>query len=367
MINVNDLSNATNYTGISLPFVTVIVPSIFTRKQQLERCISALLRSDYSNFEILVVDNRPTPPTKPPDWVMSSEKIRVLHQPIPGISAARNLGLAKARGSIVAFTDDDVVVDAQWLRALVNNFTTRDDIACVTGLVLPLELDTVAQYWFEEYFGGFNRGTETKLYIPIHPVRQRLLAPSGVHRVLCISLTKSHITELSLYEAIVRCGAGANMAFRTGALQDAGGFDLALGTGTITKGGEDLAIFATILSNGGRIIYDPTAIVYHSHRQSYDELVNQVNGSGLGLTAMLTSLVHKDVRHLFIMAERLPSALRSIIKRQFFNNQEGYPRNTTATKMPPTYPKGLRLHELFGMAKGPLAYTLSRRTMNHYG
>jgi len=362
MVDKGEESNEVISSDAPLPFATIIVPSIFARDQLLEQCVSSLLQIDYPRFEILIVDNRPTSPTKLPDWAIYNEKINVLHQPIPGISAARNLGLARAQGAIVAFTDDDVEVDPNWLRSLVNRFATNDKIACVTGLVLPRELDTAAQRWFEEYLGGFNRGSEIKLYSPIHPSRQGLIRPL-VHQVICRSLTTGRTEQISLYEAVVRCGAGANMAFRTRALVDAGGFDLALGTGTATRGGEDLAIFAAILSNGSLIAYEPTAVVYHSHRRNYDELVKQVNGSGLGLTAMLTSLAYKDIRHLFIMAEHLPSALRSVIKRQFFNVNKKDTEDVTGTEAHQTYPRELRWHELLGMARGPLAYALSKRTI----
>ena len=81
----------------------------------------------------------------------------------PGASAARNRGLVEASGAIVAFTDDDVLVDPHWIRALVDCFDRNPDVACVTGLVVPAELETPAQVWFERY-GGFNKGYEAQLF-----------------------------------------------------------------------------------------------------------------------------------------------------------------------------------------------------------
>ncbi|MHB1504211.1 MAG: glycosyltransferase family 2 protein [Acidimicrobiales bacterium] len=349
-------------SGGSLPRATVVVPSMFERHEQLERCVESLARLDYPDYEVLVVDNRRDPVGPPPGWVGRYPQVRVLHQPVPGISAARNLGVTEANGRIVAFTDDDVVVDAHWLGALVARLLADEAVACVTGLVLPGELETVAQRWFEEYFGGFNRGAKAKLYSPVCPTARRFTSPSGVHQVMCAAGSGNEVQELSLYEAAARCGAGANMAFRVDALERVGGFDTALGTGTPARGGEDLAMFAAILGNGDEIVYEPAAVVHHYHRRNYDELVRQVRSSGLGLTAMLTALVREDPRHLLVMARRLPSALLAVVKRGA--SQADWP---DACGMHPTYPPELRRQELIGMFEGPGAYLMSCQLAKRHG
>ena len=58
----------------------------------------------------------------------------------------------------MAFTDDDVTVDRHWLSSLAQVLLDDRDTACVTGLILPLELDTPAQLLFE-LFGGFKRAS----------------------------------------------------------------------------------------------------------------------------------------------------------------------------------------------------------------
>ena len=81
-----------------------------------------------------------------------------MREPHPGISAARNRGIAVATGEIIAFTDDDVVVDRRWLRALGERFARQPDVSAVTGLVVPLELETAAQVLFEQSGSGLDRG-----------------------------------------------------------------------------------------------------------------------------------------------------------------------------------------------------------------
>lgn len=83
--------------------------------------------------------------------------MRYVCEPLPGLDNARNRAALTAHGEIVAYTDDDVVVDVNWVRGLAEVFVLDVDVTAVTGLVLPLELETESQALFEEY-GGFSRG-----------------------------------------------------------------------------------------------------------------------------------------------------------------------------------------------------------------
>jgi hypothetical protein len=57
------------------------------------------------------------------------------------------------------------------------------------------------------------------------------------------------------------------------------------------------------------MVYEPAAFVHHRHRRGYGELLSQLEGYGLGYTAMLTSLVLSDPGHLLSLSSQLPSAL----------------------------------------------------------
>ena len=60
-------------------------------------------------------------------------RLRYLEEPWSSASMARNTGLARAEAVIVAFIDDDVVVDAQWLGNSVDALVDEADVVCVTG------------------------------------------------------------------------------------------------------------------------------------------------------------------------------------------------------------------------------------------
>jgi hypothetical protein len=272
---------------------------------------------------------------------------------VPGISAARNAGVGNANGEVIAFTDDDVRVEPQWLRAIGTRFARNPALDAVTGLVLPAELESPSQVWFERYYGGFN-GTRAFTSLTLEPDRRsKGLLRGG--EVVVRNASGMEIRHFAVY-GVGAYAAGANMAFRKSALARIGGFDLALGTGTPARGGEDLASMIKVLWTGGSIGYEPGAVVHHRHRVGYDELLSQMDGNGLGFTAMLTSLVRSDPRHILVLASKLPRAVKS-------KAVQGFGRvNNKAPKMPneASFPDELARHEFRAYARGPRAYARSR-------
>ena len=96
-------------------------------------------------------------------------------------------------------------------------------------------------------------------------------------------------------------GVGANMAFRTAALREAGASTCWLGAGTPACGGEDIELFVRVVWRGARVGYEPAAIVLHEHRGDEDALRTQMRQYGIGFTAALTALVAGDPRHAATM------------------------------------------------------------------
>jgi GT2 family glycosyltransferase len=323
----------------ALPSASVVVPTDVSRLAPLRRCVERLTRLDYPDYEVIVVDNRRA--GSPP---LELEGARVVLEPRPGISAARNHGLATARGEIVAFTDDDVVVDPRWLRALGECFAREPEVVAVTGLVVPRELDTPAQIWFEQSGSGLDRG-----FVPLSFER------AGRFRMLRRATEDGDERVQSLY-ATGELGLGSNMAFRRHVVMAVGGFDEALGTGTPTRGGEDLAMLVELLARGHRLAYEPTAIVHHSHRATFTELERQIHGYGIGFTAMLTAIALRHPSHLLGLAQVIPAWARSL-------------RDPTSAKRAHRaegYPSRLARAELRGMLAGPYAYLRSRRMQRRW-
>ena len=182
--------------------------------------------------------------------------------------------MATATSDIIAFTDDDAVVERDWLRVLGSRFALDPEVEAIGGAVLPSELETETQLWFEEFYGGFTRSFRAETLSG----RRR---QGGVFPY-----------------APARFGAGCNMAFRRSTLVRMGGFITSLGTGTSARGGEDLAMFIELITSGSTVAFEPAALVRHSHRRTQREFLRQVRDYGTGLTAMFTALIVRNPRHL---------------------------------------------------------------------
>lgn len=346
-----------------LPSLSVVIPTIAQRTEDLGLCLTSVLASDYPEVEVVLVDNRVRVPTPDPLPALLADfpEVRLVEERRPGISAARNAGLRAARHDVVVFTDDDVRVQPGWLRAVGRRFTREPDLTALTGLVLPAELATPAQLHYERFYGGFG-GLRTfePLTLRQGSSRGRIEVVDGDGRVR---------RRFALY-GVGAYGAGANMAFRRDWLLDGHAFDLALGAGTRARGGEDLVALVDVVWSGGKIGYEPSAVVLHRHRQSPEDLRRQLVGNGIGFTASLASLVADDPRHLWQLARQVPlagvrlasEARRRLSERSSRSGAADVPREVPGD----AYPRSLVLHELGGMPRGPWAYVRSRRVTRRW-
>ncbi len=246
------------------PPVSVVVAT-HDRPALLAQCLDSLLALEYPHFEILVVDNAPSS-SATHDLVREryglAPHLRYLREDRLGVAHAENCGLHAAQTDYIAITDDDVVVDRWWLLELMRGFARGTQVASVTGQVLPRELETPPQFWFEE-FASFTKDFTPQIY------------DLGPHR-----------RAWPTYPfAAGKYGTGANCAFRKELLQRIGGFDPALSSG------QDMAVFCQVILLGQQVVYAPAALLYHRHRRDFDELKTQIYGYGLGYTAYLLKML----------------------------------------------------------------------------
>jgi hypothetical protein len=136
------------------------------------------------------------------------------------------------------------------------------------------------------------------------------------------------------------------MAFSKRALLDIGGFDTALGAGTATRGGEDTAAFSDVLLAGHRLVYRPSAIVWHHHYATVEDLGRQLFGYGSGLAAYYARIL---MRHPLAAPSLLPMV--PVAVRDLFSPTSA--RRATITEQFP--PEVLQAHRR-GLLKGAGAY-----------
>jgi GT2 family glycosyltransferase len=312
------------------PFVSIIV-STRDRPERLQRCLRSLLALHYPHYEIIIVDNASST-NATANLILHTYRdalrVRYMREDRPGLSRGRNCGMMAATGEILAFTDDDVVVDPYWLVELARAFSIADDVACATGLILPLELETPPQFWYEEY-GGLSKGFARRIFE-----------------------MKEHYPEMPLFPYTAgRLGTGASMSFRAAFLRSIGGFDSALGAGSPALGAEDLAAFFQVITQGYKLVYTPTALLYHPSYRDYVDLRKQIYGNAVGLTAYLTKSVLDSPGLVLDLITRVPYGL-------FFTLSTHSPKNSKRSRH---YPKELIGVELKGMLYGPFAYIRGRR------
>ncbi|MCA9944144.1 MAG: glycosyltransferase [Anaerolineales bacterium] len=307
------------------PQVTVAVCTR-DRPDDMRRCLEAFMQLPDDGQEYLVIDNCPSSDATEQLVASYGGRVRYVREDRPGLNIARNRALAEASHEIVAFNDDDAVPDPGWLRALRRNFADPE-VLCVTGLTMPLELETAAQEMFEQY-SPFGRGF----------CRQEFWGSP----------------EMAL--AAGRVGAGANMALRRSTLAKVGPFDEALDAGTRTQSGGDTEMFARILAQGYHIVYDPAALSWHRHRRTWEALRQTAYGYGVGIYAFWASLLLREqMLGVFSAAwgywwhDQLPQLVKALLKR------------------PGSLPLSLLLAELRGCLVGVPAYYRARRQLRREG
>jgi GT2 family glycosyltransferase len=260
--------------------VSVIVCT-HERPESLANCLAALQRFGDDSIEYIVVDNSPrTDATR--RVVSGYPNVHYLVEPRVGLSHARNAGIRRAHGEIIAFTDDDVTVTENWICELTRPFADPN-VMCATGLVLPAEMESNEQSLFEHWL-SFNRD-----YLPLRFGRewlQRFRSGAPVWQI----------------------GAGANMAIRRSAFESVGYFDTRLGAGAAGCS-EDSEFWYRLLSAGLTCEYAPTAFVLHRHRVDQAGLVEQMRMYARGhATALIVQLMrHGAFGNLFRLCFKLPA------------------------------------------------------------
>jgi glycosyltransferase involved in cell wall biosynthesis len=309
------------------PDITVAICT-HDRPDTLATALQSVCTQSYERLRVVVVDNAPSDDRARQVVASFAERYDVTYalEPRPGLSWARNRAIEYAH-DVLAWVDDDETCDEWWAAEIARGFVEVPSADAVTGAVVPSELETPSQLFFERYGSvrrhrGFARAVFSpatrELQSPLYP-----LPPFGI---------------------------GANMAFRRSALERIGGFDCALGAGTLTQTAEDTAAFTALLLSGGTIVYQPTSIVRHQHRRDDAVLHELLRGHGRGLGAFYTSMLLRRPSCAGELIRLLPAALRD----QFS------PAGKRADKLSGGIPAELVRANRMGIVQGPFVYARAR-------
>lgn len=216
-----------------VPEVTVVVCTR-DRPFQLEACLDALGRQDYSQFDVLVVDNGSVDPVSD---ICRRRGAACIREPVSGLTRARNLGARAARGEIVAYIDDDAIAEPEWLGALVREFDAPE-VAAVAGRTRYMKAQGDTLRMSDEEAPG---------EIGLRPHRRFDRGTRDWFALACFG----------------SIGDGNTMAFRRRLLTDSVRFDERLGRGRLLESGDEHVAFMSLISDGYRVTHAPDAVVRH--------------------------------------------------------------------------------------------------------
>jgi len=209
------------------------------RADKIKKCLESILANKMAVMEIIVIDQSDNLKTKKIVRDFLDERIRYFKMWGSGVSRARNLGIKKCKGEIVAFTDDDCVTTDDWLEKIESSLAKISDIAGVFGGVLPYE-------------------------------------PEKNNGKLCACLLEAKKEQI-FREPVEhwRVGYSNNMAIRKKVFRKVGGFKTWLGPGSIGVASEDAEMVLKILFSKGKIYQNPDMVVYHDRWLTREELSKQ--------------------------------------------------------------------------------------------
>lgn len=222
--------------GEECPQVSVVI-STYNRGALLESALRSVLAQQEPAtplFELIAVDNNSADGTREiiEHVAAMDERVRYVFEPRQGLSYARNAGILAARAPFIAFTDDDVRAEADWVAAVVRAFDEHPDADVVGGRVLPL-WPSAAPAWLT----GDH-------WAPLALVD---------HGEAPIAITSSRPIAL----------IGANVAFRRGVFDAVGLFGTDFqrvkdGIGSL----EDHEFLLRLMRTGRHGVYDPRIVVH---------------------------------------------------------------------------------------------------------
>jgi glycosyltransferase involved in cell wall biosynthesis len=232
------LVNLGNLTELRPPRIKIsAVICTHNRAEYLVKAIESLLEQTLSkgSYEIIIVDNCSTDGTREAvERFLSEKNVRYIYEPVLGLSHARNTGWRNARGSFVAYLDDDAVASSVWLERIVEVFESVKPMpGCVGGRVLPI--------W--------------------EAARPDWLSDELVTGLTVIDWTeRPHVLEDISQEWL----AGANLAFPASILKRTGGFVAGLDrAGSHLLSGGDVFLQKQITKEGHDCFYHPEIAVSH--------------------------------------------------------------------------------------------------------
>ena len=201
--------------------VSVIIPA-YNAEQTIAECLLALKLQSVKPKEIIVIDDGSTDYTK--REVQKITGIKYYAQKNKGPAVARNAGAKKAKGEIILFTDSDCIADKNWIKEMVKPFE-KQGVSGVQGAYKTKQKELIARFGQIEIEHRYERMKKAK-----------------------------EIDWVGSYSA----------GFRRKEFLELGGYDESFPIAS----GEDPEFSFRVAKEKGKLVFNPKAIVYHTHPAS---------------------------------------------------------------------------------------------------
>lgn len=156
------------------PFVSIIIVN-YNGARFLQNCFSSLFKTNYQNYEIIIVDNASTDKSLEVIQTIAGAKdnVKVIRNTSNlGFGPANNVGFDHAIGDYIVFLNNDTSVEPEWLSILVNTMENDKTIGLAQSLILNMYSHMIqtagfikCDYWVSEYSVGKNRD-ESEIVFP---------------------------------------------------------------------------------------------------------------------------------------------------------------------------------------------------------
>lgn len=222
------------------------------RGDKIKNAVDSILENSYENFELILVDQSSDDKTKATIETYIDPRIRYIRSQTVGLSRSRNIAIRESLSEIVAFTDDDCIVDREWLGSIMREYESDSSVMGVYGRVLP-----------------YGTGE-----------------PSMVCHCIIDSMERKTVDSPIIPYTVL--GHGNNMSFKKDVFRKTGLYIESLGAGTWMRAGEDTDLTYLALKKRMKFLYSPEPLLYHNNWMSKERAENIELGYILSAVAVFT-------------------------------------------------------------------------------
>ncbi|MBE3116508.1 glycosyltransferase family 2 protein [Candidatus Bathyarchaeota archaeon] len=185
------------------PLVSVIILN-YNGERYLDNCLSSVLKTEYSNFEVILVDNasKDSSIANALENFGSDPRLKLVRNNVNlGFSGGNNVGFTCSKGAFIVFLNNDTIVDSNWLKYLVESLQNDETIGLAQSMILMINGDKIqtAGWLFSDYLVFKHGLAENKISsLKLQPVFEVSVA-SGAAMIIRRTL----INEIGLFDPTI--------------------------------------------------------------------------------------------------------------------------------------------------------------------